>query len=163
MIRKILAGTIILLVLSIAAGASSAIKVGVQFPPLKLKAINSSSSVPINGPQIVTFFASWSKTCLKEIKALKEIQEKFKKQPLNITAVSFDSDKKALSDFLDSEKITFAVMHDAQLTSPGRYQILVIPTTYIIKADGTIKNIFVDFDSNVNKAIEASLKEEFKK
>ena len=156
MLKKLLFASALFLVLSFAADAAS------LFPSLDLKQVDGSSyslkSSP--GAKVVVFFASWSKSCINELKALEKLYSKYKKEKLEVIAVSFDDDLAALSDFVKKEKLSFTVLHDAELISPGRYEILVIPTTYILKPDLTVKSIFVDFDDNVNKSIEGLLQTE---
>lgn len=136
-----------LIVFFVVCSASFAeIKIGEKFPVTFFKVAPK--------PQIVVFFTSWSETCQKEIKALSAIYDKLKKRGVEVTAVSLDDDADMLSAYIKKEKVPFAVTHDIELVSPEKYQILVIPTTFIVKKDGTIKQIFVDFDENVMNAIE---------
>ncbi|OGC05201.1 hypothetical protein A2276_04605 [candidate division WOR-1 bacterium RIFOXYA12_FULL_43_27] len=115
------------------------VKIGREFPVTFFKLAPK--------PQIVFFFASWSEPCQKEMAALSALYEKLKKKGIEITAVSLDEDSEVLS-------APFPVVRDFDLVSPEKYQILVIPTTFVLNKDKTIKSVFVDFDDNVKKAIE---------
>jgi len=139
--------------------AAITVKVGAPFPVLSLK-----SYVPSKTPttQLVVFMTTWSKSSQAELEALKKVYGRYQKKGLRIVGVSFDEKEATIDSFVADNKIPFTILHDKKLSSPSRYQILVIPTTFLVSADGKIKKIYSDFDSNVLRSIEDALKEEFK-
>lgn len=162
MIKRFFIAVFFLIFIASFSYADPLVEAGKPFPELNLKiAAQTRQKAAVSVPKIVVFFTSWSKSSGKEIDNLLELDKKFGKK-IDIAAVSFDNDLKTVSDFIKDRGINFTVFFDEELFSLNHYQILVIPTTFIVKADGTTKNIFVDFDDNVGKAIEASIKEEIK-
>lgn len=162
MLKKAFFILLLLMIFALSATAiSSPIKVGAPFPKLALNDIDGKEFIfeSNNNSTIVLFFASWSEVCQKELQMFKDLKLK----GIDVIAVSFDSDNKALKEFVADNKLPFKFLHDTKLVSPQRYQILVIPTTYIINSDGTIKNIFVDFDKNVEKSLTTSINSLLKK
>lgn len=101
---------------------------------------------------VLTFFASWSKSCQAELTDLQALSAG-KRPSFEVLAVSFDKKAKDLKAFIARNNLSFPVLHDRKLSSVDAYQILIIPTTFCISRDGLIDRIFVDYDDNVKKAI----------
>jgi len=126
-----------------------------SLPNLEGKPINLSdfSGKPI----ILTFFASWSKSCQQELADLQELSDQYA-GTLEVVTVSFDKKIKTLSEFVEQNKYTLNFLIDKKLTSLNKYAILIIPTTFCINREGKIDKIFVDYDENVKTAIAEWLK-----
>lgn len=122
-----------------------------SLPNLQNKTVNLSD---FRGkPTILAFFASWSKSCKHQIKALNEIIKENKASGINILGVSFDKNINDLESFSYENKIEFSLLLDRKLKSIDKYAILILPTTIVIGKNGLIADIFVDFDENVDQAI----------
>ncbi|MBU0574505.1 MAG: TlpA family protein disulfide reductase [Candidatus Margulisbacteria bacterium] len=100
---------------------------------------------------ILVFFASWSKSCQNELEYLSTIEN------ARVVAVAFDRNVDNLKEFIKEKEIKFTVLTDKKLISMNDFRLLIIPTTFVIDKNGKIKNIYVEFDDNVQKAIEADL------
>lgn len=108
-------------------------------------------------PLIVTFFASWSKSCQDEIKTLQEMKDRYG-STLEVVAISFDKKSKTLSEFVEANKLKLNFLVDKKLLSLNQYAILIIPTTFCINPAGKIDKILVDYDDNVKQALSDWLK-----
>jgi len=102
-----------------------------------------------NNITILTFFASWSKSCDEEIKVLNRIYHEYKNSGLKIFAISFDRKFDTLEKFVKDENIEFEILIDKNLVSINKYAILILPTTFVIDKEGNIASIFVDFDDKL--------------
>ena len=126
-----------------------------SLPTLDGKTVNLSD---FSGKNIIlTFFASWSKSCQQELADLQELSNQYA-GTLEVVTVSFDKKIKTLSEFVEQNKYTFNFLIDKKLSSLNKYAILIIPATFCINRDGKIDKIFVDYDENVKTAIEDWLK-----
>jgi peroxiredoxin len=148
------------LVLGLTAIAEPSPKVGSVAPELELPSI-SGQSVSLQSPRgekkvILAFFTSWSKSCQAELDALADLYGK-NRGALEVLAVSFDKKSKDLKNYLAKADLPFPVLVDKKLSTLDTFQILIIPTTFCINEDGVIEKVFVDFDDNVEKAVEAWL------
>lgn len=152
MLKKIIIGISILLICSVAATASNKIAVGQKFNFPNFSIINSSKTIS-NAPTIIVFGAVWSKSCQKELSFLNKFDDK-----INIVLVSLDTKKSGVLSFINTYNVKYTVQQDIKLSSPGEYQILVIPTTFVVDKKGIIKKILIDFDDNVKKAIEKAIR-----
>ena len=147
------AALVVLLALGVSARA--------EIPTLEVSdltgsAVNLQSYIGVK-PLILAFAASWSKSCQEEIRSLQEIYEE-NRSSVEVLAVFFDKKPRDLAAFMAKNEITFPVLLDKKLTALDRFQILILPTTFCVNRQGTIEKVFVDYDENVKKAIEAWLK-----
>jgi len=106
---------------------------------------------------ILTFFASWSKSCQEELANLQGLADLYS-PTLEVIAISFDKKSKALTEFVENNKYDLTFLIDKKLTSLNKYAILIIPTTFCINREGKIEKIFVDYDDNVKQALSDWLK-----
>ncbi len=144
-----------------AARAESSDLIGSTAPELSLPAGNGHGTelytLRGNKKTLLTFFTSWSKSGVAELAALAELRQANKAR-VEVVAVSYDKKSKELKDYLAAAGLAFPVLHDKKLTTIDSFQITVIPTTFCIGADGAIEKVFVDYDENVQKALEEWLK-----
>ena len=145
---------LIVLLLGISASAKPALKVGspspsFELPNLEGKMVSLSDHL---GKKVIilSFFASWSKSCQQEILFLQDLSEN---KELKILGISFDRKLKNLKSFINENKIGFEILHDKKLKTLKDFRILIIPTLFVIDKEGNIKSIYVDFDQNVKKAV----------
>jgi peroxiredoxin len=103
-------------------------------------------------PLILVFFASWSQSCQNELLALQELKAQYGSS-LEVVAISFDKTAKSLKEYLSTEKFTFNILIDKKLVSLNKFAVLIIPTTFLVGADGKIRSILVDYDDSVKKAL----------
>lgn len=137
------------------AEPDAAVKIGAASPALELPDLDGKvRKVPAAKKTILAFIASWSKPCQAELIDLQEIHQAADGS-LEVIAVSFDKKIKDLKAFASKNRITFPILLDKKLASLDRFQILILPTTFCINSDGIIENIFIDYDENVKKALEA--------
>ncbi len=145
---------LIVLLLGISASAKPALKVGSPSPSFDLPNLEGKtvSLKDYLGKKVIvlSFFASWSKSCQQEILFLQDLS---KNKGLKILGVSFDRKLKNLKSFINENKIGFEILHDKKLKTLKDFRILIIPTLFVIDKEGIIKSIYVDFDQNVKKAV----------
>ncbi len=156
MIRKILVILIIAL-LTVPAAAKSSLKIGAPPPSFNLPNLageNVSLEKDLGrNVTLLSFFASWSKSCQQEILFLKELDKELKKKGIKIIGISFDRKLKDLQSFINENNIQFEILHDKKLKTIKDFRILIIPTLFVIDQSGNIKSIYIDFDNNVEKAV----------
>lgn len=156
MFRK---ATIILIValLAIPALAKPVLKIGSLSPSFSLPNLDGKT-IKLDrylGKKIIvlSFFASWSKSCQQEILFLQDLHKKYRWKGVKVIGVSFDRKLKKLQSFINENNIRFEILHDKKLKTLKDFRILIIPTLFVIDKEGNIKSIYVDFDKNVKKAV----------
>ncbi|MCF6411142.1 TlpA family protein disulfide reductase [Pseudalkalibacillus salsuginis] len=92
---------------------------------------------------ILNFWTTWCTYCKKEIPELINFHHLHEKEDVVILAVNLSSEEENLEQvamFSKEFEIPFEVPLDKEGTVGQDYQIIVIPTTYIIAPDGIVKN-----------------------
>ena len=76
---------------------------------------------------------------------------------LQIIGISFDQKTEDLQKLIDEQNLKFTLLKDPKLISAKPYQILVIPSIFLIGSDNRLVELIVDFDENIPNKIEESL------
>lgn len=159
--KSLLAVSMVALLFSLTAGAEPGSLIGAPAPDLTLPSVNGRSHElrDLRGAKkmVLAFFTSWSRSGQVELAALNELYRS-NKAKLEVIGVSFDKKPKELKNYLNAADLSFPVLQDKKLSSIDSYQIIVIPTTFCINEEGVIEKVFVDYDGNVQKALEEWLK-----
>jgi len=161
--KKLLFLLVIALFFAHMAAASEGPKPG-TIPPLFTLQDLSGQTVSLHpylgkGPVVVFFFTSWARSCVNESEYLNLLYGAHKEKGLTVLGVAFDRKLSSLNAFAEEKGIKYDILLDPKLSTLNAYRILVIPTTVIIDRSGKIKNIYIEFDDNVQKAIEKDVKE----
>lgn len=134
---------------------SQSLSINSKIPPLELPQFSGEifnlNSI-IEKPIILTFFTTWSKTCIEHLNFLKSIQNKHKNS-IEIIAVALDSNISAIDSFKKNNNFPFVILSDKRNRYVNKYQILIIPSTFLIDKDKYLKNIYVDYDEIIAKSI----------
>jgi len=137
---------------------NSSLNVGSPVPLLELPTLagGTFNTLELRGkPFILTFYSTWSQTCLEDLKFLQTLKEKF--SSLKIVAVSFDNKASSVSSFLKKHDLSFISLIDKKQTCLDEFQILVIPTSYLVDADGILRNMYVSFDDLIRGSMTADV------
>ncbi|SOC21663.1 peroxiredoxin [Ureibacillus xyleni] len=95
---------------------------------------------------ILNFWATWCPPCRAEMPHMQNFYEKNKDNGVEIIAVNLtalDEGKQAVEKFINEYGLTFPVVLDESGSVGKLYEILTIPTSYIIDAKGRIFQKFV--------------------
>ncbi|MBN2057885.1 MAG: TlpA family protein disulfide reductase [Candidatus Saganbacteria bacterium] len=151
----------IVALMACSASAGPSLKIGSPAPSFDLKL---TSGQPLSLEKylgrdviILSFFASWSKTCQQEISYMQELERAYGRKGLSIIGVSYDRKTGELKDFLNDNKVAFPVAHDQKLKTLQTYRVIILPTLIVIDRQGNISQIYLDFDGNVEKALDQDI------
>jgi cytochrome c biogenesis protein CcmG, thiol:disulfide interchange protein DsbE len=136
------------------AGKAQALAVGSPAPELSLPKLNGAQfnlSSLRGKPVILTFFTTWSDSCAENLKFLSSQNKSLK--GAGIVTVAFENKPETVSGFLKKNDIDLLTLIDAKKTSIRDFQILIIPMTFLIDADGIVDKVYVDFDDAVMESI----------
>jgi peroxiredoxin len=88
---------------------------------------------------LLNFWASWCPPCREEMPSLQKLHEKLKEKKFALLAVSIDrGGNPPLKSFIDRGGYTFQVLLDPEGRVASRYQVISIPTTFVIDRQGKI-------------------------
>ncbi len=100
---------------------------------------------------LLDFWASWCGPCVKAVPKLQRVADKFADKPVTIIGINRDAaaSKQKVGKFLEDRKITFHQLMDAKGEVAEEYQVVGIPTSVLIDAEGVIQDIHVDYPADL--------------
>ena len=88
---------------------------------------------------ILNFWATWCAPCITEMPLLQTFYED---SGIQIIGINLGEQPILVTQWVETNHLTFDILLDPQLTIAADYQIRGQPSTYIITADGIISHIF---------------------
>lgn len=92
-------------------------------------------------PIVLNFWASWCSPCKSEMPVFQKVYEEYGEEVefvmVNLTDGFRETLEKA-NEYVNENDYTFPVYYDTDEDAAYAYQIMSIPTTYFIDADGTV-------------------------
>jgi len=116
-------------------------KIRVEAPSFTLKDLDGISRKlqEFKGKFIfLNFWATWCHPCRDEMPEMKKLWRKFKNKDFVIIAIAVDKNIQTVSKFCKTYDITFPVLLDLEGKVRKKYEVTVLPMTYIIGKDGKI-------------------------
>jgi thiol-disulfide isomerase/thioredoxin len=110
-------------------------------PDLFDESLNRGLSGLSGRPVVLNFWASWCVPCKEEMPALQRAYEEYRGEGLVVLGLNqtFIDDLDAARAFVDGLTLTFPnVRDDTGNTSEGLYQVMGLPTSVFVTADGEI-------------------------
>jgi len=96
-------------------------------------------------PVVLAFWASWCGPCRGELPELSKLQAE--RDDLAIYAVNVDRDRRKADAFLRQVQVDLPIVWDNQSLAMGQYDVLSMPTTFLLDAQGTVKLRKVGYSS----------------
>lgn len=126
----------------------SGIEVNQMAPDFSLKTLDGKEAKlsDYRGQKVIlNFWATWCPPCKAEIPHMEKYYKKHaKKDHVEILAVNLtksDKDEDYIRDFIKSYEMTYPVLLDTKGEQQKQYEIMTIPTTFIIDTKGVIQKI----------------------
>lgn len=125
-----------------------------SFPLMAQQAPDFRLSDPALGQQLsdlkgkvvyLDFWASWCKPCRHSFSWMNHLQSEYGDQGLVILAVNLDAEPEQAQAFLQRHPANFHIQFDPQGKIAEQYQLLGMPSSYLIDADGTLRHIHQGF------------------
>lgn len=109
------------------------------------------------------FWASWCKPCVKSFPWMNEMKAKYGQQGVTFIAVNLDENKKMAEKFLSKVKADFTIAYDSSATTAEKYQVMGMPSAYIIGRQGQILHSHVGYIPSQKKRYEANIVDALKR
>lgn len=100
----------------------------------------SASSIDDLAGRVVylDFWASWCIPCRQSFPFMNEMHERYGDRGLVILAINVDSDRGAAREFLQRYPADFRVLYDPKAALPPAYDVMGMPTAFLIDHSGEI-------------------------
>ncbi len=116
--------------------------VGGNAPDFTLKS-NSGDNLKLSEYEgevvMINFWATWCGPCRQEMPALEQLYQKYKDLGFVILGVNIDEDSSKTKDFLAKRPVNFPVLYDTKKQVSDLYNVVAMPTTYLIDRDGKLR------------------------
>ena len=86
---------------------------------------------------VLSFWASWCSPCRQELPALSQLQQE--RDDVVIYAVNVDRQRPPAEKFLRQVSFDLPIVWDNASLAMGQYNVLSMPTMFLVDAQGTIK------------------------
>ena len=115
----------------------------------------------LDGPVLISFWATHCKPCIKELSELQKIYPEYKKKGFEILAVDVDGPRSvsAVKPKVKGLKWDFPVLLDTNKDIYRKYQVLGIPHTVLIDQKGDIRYTRTTYRSGDEKFIQKKIDE----
>lgn len=87
---------------------------------------------------LIDFWASWCRPCLEEIPNMKEAYAEYKSKGFEIIGISIDERLVDWHHAIDTYKMNWVQLSDAQGQAANLYKVVGIPCTFLVAPDGNI-------------------------
>ncbi|OXS54915.1 thiol-disulfide oxidoreductase [Cohnella sp. CIP 111063] len=108
---------------------------------------------------VINFWGTFCPPCVKEMPEFQRQSEKWKDEPFKILAINLSEDMIAVSNFVSRYNLDFTILRDQNRKIERLYKLKSYPTTFFVKPDGKIMDIFVggmteeDIDVRIRKLL----------
>lgn len=109
---------------------------------------------------VVNFWGTFCPPCVKEMPEFQRMYDKYKDKSFEVLAINLSEDDLTVTNFVGQLELNYPILRDANRIIERRYGLSQYPTTFFIKPDGTIMDIFVggmseqDIDSRVEQLLQ---------
>ncbi|HEX5792442.1 MAG TPA: TlpA disulfide reductase family protein [Rheinheimera sp.] len=108
---------------------------------------------------LVDFWASWCGPCRKSFPWLNRMQQQYSADGLLVLAVNEDSERSEAMRFLQQQPAQFAVLYDEAGALAQQYQLMGMPSSFLIDKKGQIRYRHIGFKQADIAGYEAKIRQ----
>ena len=118
-------------------------------------------SLLVQGPVYVTFWAIWCKSCVRELDELKPIYDQYHTRGFELVAVNEDGPRSVhrVKPMVKGKGWEFRVLLDPEKELLRTFQVISLPTSFLISQEGAIIEARQGFRPGMEKLVEEHLKQ----
>ena len=107
---------------------------------------------------LVDFWASWCGPCRASFPWMNKMQAKYKDENFKVVAINLDVRPELAYAFLEQIPAEFDVLLDEQAKLPDAYNVIGMPTSYLIDKEGRLRAQHIGFHDSKLDEYEAGIK-----
>lgn len=134
----------------------------VELKDLQGKSINTSKLNNEGKPFIVSFFATWCKPCLRELKAINEVYEDWQEETgVKLVAVSIDEGQNTdrVKPLMDALGLEYEVLLDPNGDFKRAMNVNMIPHVFVIDGKGNVAYAHTGYTEGGEQELIAKVRE----
>lgn len=113
----------------------------------------------LNGKVVLLdFWASWCGPCRQSFPWMNEMQAKYEDQGFVVVAINVDQKQEAATKFLSEVPANFAIAYDPEGKTPEAYEVMGMPSAYLIDRNGRIHSQHIGFHNGNKESYEAAIR-----
>jgi len=150
---------ITVLVLGVSAGQPAlAVKPGEPAPKLELPRLGDGSTLRLSdlagNVVYIDFWASWCGPCRQSLPMYESLYHKLASRQFRILAVNLDEETADAESFLERHPVSYPVLLDPSGDSARDWSLSVMPSSYLVDAQGRLAYIYLGFEISHMETIE---------
>jgi len=103
------------------------------------------------------FWASWCPPCKLSFPSLNKLHTELQSQGVEVIAINLDEEKTDAESFLKQTPVNFYISYDKEGNCPKAYNVMAMPSSYIIDKKGIVREVHLGFDEDNLKDIRSSI------
>ncbi|AOY90362.1 hypothetical protein BKP64_17720 [Marinobacter salinus] len=107
---------------------------------------------------LLDFWASWCGPCRESFPWMNSMQAKYRNQGFEVVAVNLDQESEAAAEFLAKIPAAFTVAYDPEGQTPQAYEVMGMPSAYLIDREGRIHSQHIGFHNDRKDNYEAEIR-----
>jgi len=88
---------------------------------------------------LVNFWATWCEPCRNEMPSIRELRDALAGKPFEVLAVNLAEPESRIERFMQQTPFDFPVLLDRDTKTAKAWKARILPATFIVGADGTIR------------------------
>lgn len=92
---------------------------------------------------VLNFWATWCESCRTEMPSLQRLAEHFADAPVTVLTVDVGESRDRVRSFLGETGTKLPVLFDSDGAAASRWQVVGLPTSFVLGPDGQIRYYFV--------------------
>lgn len=132
---------LLLLSPAMVGSATAGVGVGDAVPSLEIRLLDGqlvNLATLKRRPVLVAFWATWCPPCIKEMADLQQLYERYRAQGLEIIAISINTDRADVDEFLKKRGLTYPMAMSVPRHGEVFGPMLFPPRLFLIAPDGKV-------------------------
>jgi len=88
---------------------------------------------------LLNFWATWCEPCRAEMPSMQRLKERLAGRPFAVLAVNYGESDRRIAEFLEPLALDLTVLLDPGQSASRAWRVRVLPTSFLVGADGRVR------------------------